>query len=207
VAHVWENTVVKPEQSSTTEASDGSLVRRFRHGSEDAATQLYLRYARRLRALARARCPRNLAVRVDADDIVQSVFRSFFQAARRGLYEVPRGEELWKILLVIALNKIRDATSFHQAARRDVRLTAQAEHNQAALAEKQQDDASLVFLQLVIDEALERLPPPHRRMVRMRIEGHEVAQIALATGRSKRSVERILQEARQKLHEAFHESI
>ena len=61
------------------------------------------------------------------------------------------------------------------------------------------DTAAESFLQLVIDEALERLPEPHRQMVRMRIEGHEVAEIATTTARSKRSVERVLQDFRRHL--------
>ena len=36
------------------EQTDRSLLRRFRSGEEDAATRLYVRYARRLEALARA---------------------------------------------------------------------------------------------------------------------------------------------------------
>src|SRR5580692_9156029 len=104
--------------------SDRSLLARFRRGSEDAATQIYLRYAERLRALARSRCSPTLASRVDADDIVQSVFRSFFQAAQLGSLQITTGEDLWRILLGIALNKIRNEHSFHHAAKRDVRLTS-----------------------------------------------------------------------------------
>src|SRR3954470_24029280 len=89
--------------------SDGSLLRRLRVGSEDAATALYLRYASRLRHLTAANTSPQLARRVDADDIVQSVFRAFFDGAGQGLYDVPAGEDLWKLLVVIALNKIRSA--------------------------------------------------------------------------------------------------
>ena len=63
--------------------TDHSLLRRFRGGSEDAATQLYLRYAHRLRALARAKCAPDLAQRLDVEDIVQSVFGSFFREIGR----------------------------------------------------------------------------------------------------------------------------
>src|SRR5207302_2513111 len=45
--------------------SDHSLLARFRRGSQDAATQLYLRYAQRLRGLARAQLSPALARRVD----------------------------------------------------------------------------------------------------------------------------------------------
>ena len=52
---------------------------------------------------------------------------------------------------------------------------------------------------MVVDEALERLPPLQREMVQLRIEGYEVAEIADKTGRSKRTVERLLQKSREKL--------
>src|SRR5437588_8862412 len=110
-------------QDAVPTASDHSLLRRFRGGNQDAATQLYLRYAARLRALALAQCSPQLARRVDTEDIVQSVFCSFFDAAKRGAYDVPAGDEFWKILLVIALNKIRNQEAFHRAAKRNVRRT------------------------------------------------------------------------------------
>ena len=180
--------------------TDSSLLRRIRLGSEDAATQLYLRYAHRLYALARAQTSPELARRVDAEDIVQSVFGSFFRVASTGHYDVPVGEELWKLFLVIALNKIRAKGAFHRAAKRDVRLTA--EGNQldicAVVPEKQDADA-LAFLRLSVEEALGQLPASQRQMVTLRIEGFEVAEIAQQTGRSKRTVERLLQAARKKL--------
>src|SRR5436189_5093408 len=110
--------------AGTDAPSDHSLLRRLRGGSEDAAAQLYRRYAHRLRALARANTSAQLARRVDAEDIVQSVFRIFFAGASQGLYDVPAGDDLWKLLLVIALNKIRAEGVFHQAAKRDIRATA-----------------------------------------------------------------------------------
>jgi RNA polymerase sigma-70 factor (ECF subfamily) len=181
-----------------SEPSDHSLLRRFRHGSQDAATQLYLRYAQRLRALAQAQCSADLARRVDVDDIVQSVFGSFFRRASQGCYDVPAGEELWRLLLVIALHKIRDQGSFHRAARRDVRRTTGGEALDQSL-EARGNQAEIAFLETVVQEALEKLAPLHRRVVECRLEGYEVAEIAQKVERSKRTVERILQEARGEL--------
>lgn len=175
-------------------ATDRSLVRRLQTGNEDAATQLYLRYARRLHALARANTSPALAARVDADDIVQSVFRTFFRRAARGDYEVPNGEELWKLLLVIGLNKIRSVGAFHRAARRDVRVSRGGEALRVAVESGDVgDETSLAILRMVIEEVLADLSPVHQRILNMRIEGHDVASIAADVGRSKRSVERILQ--------------
>src|SRR5438552_7748541 len=87
-------------------ATDASLLRRFRSGEDDAATELYRRYAARLLDLAAAKASPDLKRRVDPEDIVQSVFRTFFRRAALGEYEVPDGDELWKLFLVIGLNKI-----------------------------------------------------------------------------------------------------
>jgi RNA polymerase sigma-70 factor, ECF subfamily len=186
--------------------SDRSLLRHFRSGNGDAATELYRRYATRLRALARAQCSPLLARRLDTDDIVQSVFRVFFQGARLGNYDIPAGEDLWSLLLCLALNKIRAKANFHQAAKRDVRLTAEVDFFDPAHEDRaEQDDHNAVFLQLVVREALERLPAPARKMVELRMEGHEVAEIAQQTGRSKRTVERILHESRNHLRNLLDE--
>jgi RNA polymerase sigma-70 factor (ECF subfamily) len=193
------STVWQPARQETgaEELSDRVLLDRFRRGQQDAATQIYLRYAQRLRALARSKCGRDLSRLVDAEDIVQAVFGSFFRRASQGHYDVPDGEELWKLFLVLALNKIRAVGTFHRAAKRDVRLTCGS--TGAVLDAFGQDDSSSHFLRLAIDEALERLPPQHKQMVELRIQGHEVAEIAEKTGRSKRSAERVLQEARRLL--------
>ena len=180
--------------------SDHSLLRRFRRGEDDGPTLLYLRYAERLRALAAAQIAQGLAARVDSEDIVQSVFRTFFRRAAEGQYDVPEGEEIWKLLLVIALNKIRALGAFHGAARRDMRLTSGGEAYDRALdSATGRDEGALAVLRLVIDEVLEALPPGHRVIVELRIDGHEVAGIARTVQRSKRTVERVLQEFRRRL--------
>src|SRR5437764_15352156 len=74
--------------------SDHSLLQSFSTGSEAAAVLMYERYAARLRALVRAKLSPILNGRLDADDVVQSVFRRFFLAAGRGNYDVPEGKDL-----------------------------------------------------------------------------------------------------------------
>lgn len=178
------------------EVSDRSLLRRLRGGDGDAATQIYLRYARRLEFLAQKQCAPELGARFDAEDVVQSVFRTFFRRAERGEYVVPDGEELWKLLLVIAMNKIRANGAFHRAAKRDVRQTQSAGPVEPPSAG---DENALAVLQMVVEQVLEGLGDEYRKIAELRIEGHEVAEIADRTGRAKRSVERLLQEFRKAL--------
>jgi RNA polymerase sigma-70 factor (ECF subfamily) len=184
--------------------SDGSLIARVREGSEDAATALYSRYAQRLLALAKARTGDDLAARVDAEDIVQSVFGSFFRGANQGLYDAPSGEEIWGLLLVIAMNKIRVKARHHRAAKRDVRKTVGGGAPDAeGFDPPATDEAAHTLLRLVVDDVLARLPPGHRDVVRLRLEGFDVAEIAGQTGKSMRTTERVLQDFRARMAEHF----
>jgi RNA polymerase sigma-70 factor, ECF subfamily len=186
-----------PTPSSVSDASDHSLLQLYRQGKQEAALELYQRYSERLRALAHAQLSTELAGRVDVDDIVQSVFGSFFRGVNGSLYDVPMGEELWKLLLVIALHKIRDRGTYYRADKRDVRRTLSTD--ETIEATRSDDSAAKAFLQMVVEEALSQLSPNHRQMVELRMEGFSVEEIAQKTARAKRTVERLLQQARAKL--------
>jgi RNA polymerase sigma-70 factor, ECF subfamily len=190
---------------SGPEPSDHSLLRQIREGSEDAATQLYLRYARRLKSLARTRSSPELARRMDPEDIVQSVFSRFFRHVRDGDYDIPEGEELWKLFVVIALNRIRSAESYHRADKRDVGATAAERELDQVRASRGRADGGRAFLRLAVAEALEHLPARHQEAVRLRLEGYEVAEIAQRTRRSQRTIERVLQESRERLGILLHD--
>jgi RNA polymerase sigma-70 factor, ECF subfamily len=188
--------MVGPGVGPAEAGSDHALLCLLRTGDREAARALYLRYAPRVRELARHQCPADLASRFDPDDIVQSVFRSFFADARRGLYEAPAGASLWRLLAVIALNKLRARCAYHRAACRDARQTRGGDvlHELQDVLGDEADDVA--YFDLVVREALERLPLPHREVVALRLAGHGVAEVAEKVGRSKRTVERLLQECR-----------
>jgi RNA polymerase sigma-70 factor (ECF subfamily) len=186
--------------------SDRSLLRRIESGEQDAATALYLRYAKRLSLLARAQAGSELAARLDPEDVVQSVFRTFFRRAADGHYDIPDGEELWKLFLVIALNKIRALGQHHRAAKRNVGRTEELDQLQAFVPDDaSKDESAFRVLRLTINELLDELPEVEATIVMLRIDGNNVQQIAETTKRSKRTVERVLQGFRQRLSAVLNE--
>ena len=76
---------------------------------------------------------------------------------------------------------------------------------QRAGTDEKHDETALSFLRLVVGEILESHPEVYRRIVQMRIDGHEVAQIAERVQRSRRTVERALQEFREQLQRSLGE--
>jgi RNA polymerase sigma-70 factor, ECF subfamily len=183
---------------SLEDPADHALLTEFRNGNEAAAEQLYQRYSRRLIALAEANTGKDLAHRFDAEDITQSVFRFFFERARNGHYDVPADSDLWPLLLVIALQKVRSYGARHRAGCRDIRREqsgACPETIDSGLRSKVEEPQSL--LRLIAEETLEQLPPLHRQVVRWRLEGFDHQEIAHKAGRSKRTIERVFRECRQ----------
>lgn len=180
--------------------TDHSLIDRFRNGEQDAATQLYLRYSARLQSWASAQTSTAYKSRFDEEDVVQSVFRTLFRRVSEGLYDVPPGEELWQLLLVIALNKIRKLANFHRAQKRDIGKTQGSDALELVrFSNRSADENALHVLQNVLDELFGDMNETHRRVVELRIEGHKTDDIAERTGRSSRTIERVLQSFRLRL--------
>ncbi len=179
--------------------SDKSLLQMFQTGSEDAASELYGRYAERLDFLASRGIGGDMRSLVGSEDVVQSIFRTFFRRAAAGDYEVPEDTELWNLLLTISLNKIRAIGTHYRRHKRDVARTV---HTESDLNDAAGGDAvAYQVLRMVVDELIESLPESHQRIINLHIEGWDVASIATETLRSKRTVERVLQQFRSELKE------
>jgi RNA polymerase sigma-70 factor (ECF subfamily) len=113
---------------------------------------------------------------------------------------------MWKLLLVIALNKVRAAGAYHRSAKRDMRQTVGGEAFDVAMESEQgRDEGALTVLKMVIEELLDGMPVANRQMIELRIEGYEVAEIAERVTRSKRTVERVLHGFRDRLEALIHE--
>lgn len=193
---------------SIAESADHELLQELQNGNNRAATQLYKRYAQRLRALAEKKTGKDLAQRFDSEDVIQSVFRCFFERARSGLYKVPSGGDLWPLLLVIALQKVRSYGTYHRASCRDVRREQSTEDALTLRLPDQRvnPEQPQSLLKLIAEETLDQLPPFHRQVARLRLEGFDHQEIAHQTARSKRTIERVFQESREILQQLFKKS-
>jgi RNA polymerase sigma-70 factor (ECF subfamily) len=180
---------------------DHTLVRSARDGDGAAAAALYRRYADRVRGLVATRLGGRLAPRVSPDDIAQSVFRVFFRGVAGRTYDVPPGEELWGLLAVLTRRKVSERLAYHQAARRDIRRTAL--RGAVGLAAEPAADGEADYLRVEVEEFLDSFHPADREVVGLRLGGYEVAEIADRTGRSLRTVERVLQKARTRLRDGL----
>src|SRR3954452_6255941 len=96
------------------------LLEQFRDGDDGAADALFSRYFERLTLLGRSRLSLRLGGRTDPEDIVLSVYRSFFVGGRARRFTLRRGGRLWLLLASITKHKLLRETRRQRADRRSV---------------------------------------------------------------------------------------
>ncbi len=178
------------------------LLERFQAGDDAAAEAIFDRYFRRLTLLARSRLSARLAQRIDPEDVVQSVYRSFFVAAREGRYTLGRGGDLWRLLAAITRHKLHHQARQHRADRRSVDLECSLEEMGEVASHDRGSDPSpeeAVALSDELERVFAELDPFGRRVLELRLQGSPLATIAEETGRAERSVRRALSRIRQLL--------
>lgn len=176
--------------------SDRSLVARIQSGDEDAAALIYERYAKRIHGLVNKQMTDMLHAQTQPEDIVQSVFKSIFRGVASGGYSAPEGGTLWQLMAVVAIHKTRRNASKRQVQKRDARRTQSLEAMEAFDVES---DISPEGFESALREAVEHLKTSEQQVVMLRVEGFKVEEISEKLELSRRSVERLLQNAREKL--------
>src|SRR5690349_17972640 len=176
------------------------LIDLWRQGDQDAARQIVERYIDRLLVLARRRISQRLASRVDAEDIVQSVFRSFFVRAKDGRFVFAEQDDLCKLLVRITLHKTLRQVAFHKAAKRDASAeTDQGEHHQerllALLDREPTPEAEVAFLDQ-LEHFFGQLRPQEREILEMRLQGFSNDEIAKKLNIYDRKIRRVIEHVR-----------
>jgi eukaryotic-like serine/threonine-protein kinase len=182
------------------------LLERFRDGDECAAEALFSLYFDRLTALARSRLSARLASRTDPEDIVMSVYRSFFMGARAGRFDISSGGDLWRLLASITKHKLLRQIRHHEAGRRSVNVERPFDEQREGRFPGRLSDPSPEEAIALADElewVLSQFDSVGRRVLELRLQGAELTEIARDTGRSERTVRRILARVREVIGERF----
>jgi RNA polymerase sigma-70 factor (ECF subfamily) len=179
-----------------------SLLAGLRRGSDEAAAQVVRQYTMRLIDIARRQISSKLARRVDPEDVVQSAYRSLFLRIHQGQFELGSGDDLWKLLLSITLNKLRRQAQFHSAARRSIEKEQSDSGGAAASAEPASLEPSPDEAAALVDELegfFKELSDSERPVIELRLQGASTADIAKQLNCSERTVRRILERVTDRL--------
>lgn len=176
------------------------LIQRLRNNDSIAAAQIYRRYGGDLRRIVDDRIEPLLKRRMDADDVLQSAFRTFFRRIRDGQFKVDDSTQLWNLLCAITLTKLREQARFHLRARRDVnREQTPAKPDPRDTQQLDAEPAiSSKFVYRAVDFAdqleklMDTLDEEEFAIVGLKLGEQTNAQIADQLGVSERTVRRLL---------------
>ena len=157
-----------------------------------AQQQLWNRYFARLAAVARARLTGAHRRDADEEDVVLSVFDSFFRAARAGRFpDLQDRTGLWPLLVKITARKAINQVKRQQAKKR----SSAAEVTLLDIAHLVGDEPNPEFAAEVaeqVERLLAMLTEDLRTVAVMKLEGFTNAEIGDRFGIVERSVERKL---------------
>lgn len=187
------------------EHSFQQLMAGLRTGDEDAATEVFQRFAHQLIALARSRLDSQIRQKVDPEDVTQSVFRSFFVRTAGGQFELENWDSLWSMLTVITIRKCGQRAKFFHAARRNVQrevsCSMPAEEDCAEWEAPGRDPtpAEAAIVTEVVESLMQGLDASERPILMLNLQGYSPAEISAEVGRTERTVQRVLRRMRQRL--------
>lgn len=160
-----------------------SLIERVRAGDAQGAEELVRRYEPMVRRAARVRLADPRLGRVlDSMDICQSVMASFFVRAALGQYELNTPDQLLRLLATMARNKLANQAHGQRAARRDVRRVDAGAFEAGEFVGRDATPSRHVAARELLDKARECLTPEEQRLLELRQDGREWADIAAELG-------------------------
>jgi RNA polymerase sigma-70 factor (ECF subfamily) len=166
-------------------------------GDEAAAGAVFHRFVGRLIALARQRLDPLVRTRVDPEDVVQSVFRSFFRRQARGDYELESWNSLWQLLALITVRKCARKGG---RAFRDLGIvgTRDPQALVPVLDREPKPDEAAVLAE-TIAELLRGLKEDDREVLVLRLQEHTTGEISERLGCTERRVQRVLERVRRRM--------
>jgi RNA polymerase sigma-70 factor, ECF subfamily len=187
------------------------LMDRLNAGDDAAAEEVFHRFAQRLIGLARIRLDRLLQAKVDPEDVMQSVYRSFFRRQSENRYNLDGWDGLWGMLTVIALRKCGHHGEYFRAARRDVRreaCLANGEPNrEIACLARDPTPSHATRLTETVEQIMRTLEGRERDIFALSLQGCTIAEISEQAGRTERTVQRVLKRVREQLLEMKAEAL
>jgi RNA polymerase sigma-70 factor (ECF subfamily) len=195
------------------ENQSAELMARWRDGDQQAADALFHRYAERLLALVRTRLSNQLARRFDAEDVVQSAYRSFFTGAREGRFVLTQSGDLWRLLVAITLHKLHRQIEHHRAGKRspareqEVQRVGGFTAFEAETLAREPSPADAAALADELEQIMRGLDVHRRRILELRLQGYTLEEIATDTHHSLRTVRRRLEHVKQYLEQRYQEQV
>jgi RNA polymerase sigma-70 factor (ECF subfamily) len=174
------------------------------HNQDDAAAQeLFARFTRQLIALALRHIDAGLRHKVDPEDVVQSVYKSFFARYGAGNLDLVNWNSLWGLLTLITVRKCAEQASYHRAecrnAAREVSPRGDAAMSWLEPLGREPTPVEAAVLSETIEHLLGSLDAEERPILELSLQGYTTREISERLGRAERTVRLLREGVRHRL--------
>jgi RNA polymerase sigma-70 factor (ECF subfamily) len=192
-----------------------SIIRGLKDGDPDVCSRFWKQHGANLEAIAGQQLSRKLQRRVGPDDIVQSVFRTFFRRMAGGEFEVPDAGAMWRLMCAITLTKARRAARDHRRLKRGLNsesALSEAEQEYGAdfssqLAGSEHDPSLALEMSDQLQTLLGQLGDEECQVLELKMNDRSNEQIADILGCSERTVRRIVNKVQSRWQAMMDEAI
>lgn len=190
-----------------------TLIHGLRQGDEVAIQAFVQRYGRSLERIADNNIATQMGRRFGADDVVQSVCRTFVRRAQQGEFKLDGSEALWRLLCAITLTKVRESARYHLRQKRSIAGEANLS-NRDDDSDRSEDELgagsspapeALAEFSDTFEALLGELDDEERQVIDMKLQQLENDQIAAELGCSERTVRRLLSRLQERFESWFSE--
>ena len=185
------------------------VMARLKAGEDDAANVILNRFTRRLIALARVHLGSATRAKAEIEDVVQSVYKSFFARYGDGRFELEDWSELWSLLTVITVRKCANRRNYHRAGRRDVRREVAWQRGSDRpnsgwdLVDREPTPLEAAALADTVQELFRGMDEPDRETVIMLLQGYTAEEVAASRCCSERTVRRVRSRVKERIRRLY----
>jgi len=169
------------------------------------AGDAFERFTRRLVGLARRQLGDLLRHKVDPEDVVQSVYKSFLLRYGAEMLAGQDEDGLWALLARITLRKCADRARYYRAECRDASREApppagveNAEAWREAVGHEPTPEQAVILAE-TLEHLMRGLDGDERPIVELSLQGFSTQEISEQLGRAERSVRRVRERVRKHL--------
>ena len=174
------------------------LIARLNEGHLDAAERVFLAYEPYLRMAVRRQLSGPLRAKLDSMDIVQSVWADVLSRFRESGWRFADRAHLGAFLKKLAYHRLIDRHRTHRRAIERERPLGEARIEDLP-GTAQPRPSEVAQGRELWEQMLDRCPPAHRELLRLKRQGLPLAEIAARTGLHEGSVRRILYDLARRL--------
>jgi RNA polymerase sigma-70 factor (ECF subfamily) len=172
------------------------LINRLRSGDASAAAEIVRTYEKEIRRTIRVRLTEaRLRRTLDSMDICQSVLANFFVRAVAGQFELDQPEQVLRLLLTMAKNKVIDKARMERARGADLRVDPGGSALLAAVHTCQETPSQIAAGKELLENARRLLSEEERFLADQRAIGRGWSDLAAELGKSPEAIRKQLERA------------